>query len=107
MLVTTVKLKGRAEKRREIVQTLGGIMEQVCQRKGFLFGSSYQDMKDRNIFCLINEWETQQDLDDYLESKLFAALMGIRNILQETPEIKILIKDCTYDCEDSDNVQIQ
>ncbi|GAB4336242.1 MAG: hypothetical protein Kow0089_06360 [Desulfobulbaceae bacterium] len=106
MYVTSITMKGRAEKRREIIQTIGGLQEQVRERKGCLHASSYQDMGDNNIFCLVNSWESQEDLDAYLQSRLFSALLGIRSILAETPEIRILVEECAYNCDDESTVQI-
>ena len=88
MIVATVKLKGREDKRLEILQTLRGFTDQVRQCKGCVGVNCYQDLDDQNVFYNVQEWRTRQDLDDHLNSKLFAALLGIKSILAEPPQIE-------------------
>lgn len=92
MIIATVKLKGREDKRLEIMQTLQGIAGQVRQCKGCVGVSCYQDLDDRNVFYTMQEWQTRQDLDDHLNSKLFAALLGIKSILAEPPQIEHMFR---------------
>lgn len=106
MFVSSIKIKGRAEKRIEILQTINGVSEQTRRKRGCLGANSYQDINDENIFYLTEMWQTQEDMDDYLSSKLFAVLLGIKTILVETPEIKILVEDCSYNCDGKDDVQV-
>lgn len=107
MYVSTIKLIGRAEKRQEILLTIEGIQEQVRRSEGCQSALCYQDLQNDNIFCLINEWETQKGLDEYLQSKLFFALLGIKTILIETPEIRIMTEEFTYKCKETEGVQVQ
>ena len=106
MYISSIRMKGRPGKRKEIMQTINGIVDQLRLRKGCLDAASYQDLNDENIFYLVEEWQTQQDMDEYLHSKLFAVLLGIKTILVETPEIKILSEDCSYYCDDKETVQV-
>ncbi len=93
MFISSIKLKGLSNKRKEIIQTLNGISNQVRLKKGCLNAKSYQDIDDEDAFYLVEEWKTQQDMDEYMNSKLFAALLGIKTILAKKPEIKILVED--------------
>ena len=90
MIITTVKLRGREEKRKEILQTISGLTDQVRLLKGCLSVNSYQDINDENIFYHVEEWQTQQELDDYLNSNLFSALLGIKTILVEKPTVDFM-----------------
>jgi quinol monooxygenase YgiN len=90
MIIATVKLRGREEKRREILQTISGLGDQVRMIKGCFDVNSYQDINDQDTFYLVEEWQTQQDLDEYLHSKLFSALLGIRTILVEKPTVEFM-----------------
>lgn len=90
MIITAVKIKGRENKRREIIQTLSCITDQVKQCKGCTGASCYQDINDQDTFYHVQEWMSQQDLDDHLNSKLFSALLGIQSILQETPQVEFM-----------------
>lgn len=92
MIITTVKMRGREDKRLEILQTLRGIAGQVRQCKGCVGVDCYQDIDDKNVFYTMQEWRTRQDLDDHLNSKLFAALLGITSILAEPPQIEHMLR---------------
>lgn len=92
MYISSIRMKGRSDKRKEIIQTLNGISDQVRLKKGCLNVKSYQDIDDKNVFFLVEEWKTQHDMDEYINSTLFSALLGIKTILVEKPEIKILVE---------------
>ncbi|MHB1350412.1 MAG: hypothetical protein C4563_07475 [Desulfobulbus sp.] len=92
MIITTVKLKGREDKRLEIAQTIRGIADQVRQCKGCVGVNCYQDMEDKNVFYNVQEWRSSEELDGLLKSKLFAALLGLETILTEPPQIDHLYR---------------
>ena len=106
MFVSTVKMRGRVENRQEILLTIEGIQKEVGLRGGCQSSLCYQDIQDENIFCLVNAWKTQDDLDRYLQSKIFAALLGIRSILVRAPEVKVLIEEYKYSYEDNERVPV-
>lgn len=106
MYISSVRMRGRADKRKEILQTINGISDQVRLKKGCLSAHSYQDLNDENSFCLIEVWETQLDMEEYLHSKLYAVLLGAKTILLEGPEVKILVEDCSYKCENEEIGQV-
>ncbi len=97
MIISTIRMKGRAGKRKEIQQTINGILDQMKRDTGCLDASNYQDVNDENIFYLVEEWRTKKDMDRYLHSNLFAVLLGIETILADKPEIKILVESSSYD----------
>ncbi len=92
MIFFTVMIKGRAGKRKEILQTIHGVLDQVKKKEGCQGAKSYQDLNDENIFYLVEEWRTLEDMDRYLRSNLFAVLLGIEPILADKPEVKVMIE---------------
>jgi quinol monooxygenase YgiN len=93
MIITTVKLKGLQDKRREILQTINGIADQVRRCEGCAAVNCYQDINDRNVFFYVQEWRTSQDMNDHLNSKLFSALLDIKSILAEPPQIQYMYRN--------------
>lgn len=87
MIISAVKLKGRQDKRREIMQTISGIADQMRQCEGCLGVNCYQDIEDKNVFYYVQEWRTREEMDNHFNSKLFAALLGLKSILAEAPQI--------------------
>ena len=106
MFISSIRMKGRSDKRKEIVQTLNGISDQIRLKKGCLNAKNYQDIDNEDIFYLVEEWETQQDMDDFMKSQLFAALLGIQTILVEKPEINILVEDNFHNNDEIENVRV-
>ncbi len=102
MITAIVKLRGREAKRKEILQTISGLADQVVMIKGCLGVKSYQDIDDRNTFYHVEEWQTQQDLDSHLNSKLFSALLGVGIILVEKPTVEFMTtENVTLDEKDA------
>lgn len=106
MFISSMKMKGRPEKRNEILQTISGISDLIKLNKGCLSADCYQDINNENIYCLVDVWQTQQDLDEYLGSRLFVVLLGIKTLLVEMPEIKLLVEDCIYNCDGKKGNQV-
>jgi len=70
----------------ELSQTIASLslftrMEKGCQRCDF-----YQNVEDENRFFLLEEWDTQEDLKDYLKAEHFKVIRGARNLLLEPHE---------------------
>ncbi len=107
MIISSIRMKGQSGKRKEILQTMNGILARVRRRKGCLDAATYQDVNDKNIFYLVEQWRTRHDMDAYLHSNLFAVLLGVETILSEKPEIKILHEDGSCRCGNKQNARIR
>jgi quinol monooxygenase YgiN len=88
MITATIKLHGRSEKRREILQTIKGLMDQLNKGTNCNQVNLYQDIDDKDIFFLVENWSAEHDLDEYLSSQLFKVLLGVHPILKDPLEIK-------------------
>jgi hypothetical protein len=44
---------------------------------------------NKNHFCLLEEWETRENLDQHIRSCRFGVLLGIKPLLQEPLNIMI------------------
>lgn len=92
MILTTIKIHGRAEKRTEIVQTIRGLSEQLIEREGCLKADLYQDLDDKNIFYLLEVWPTRKHLESHMTSKSQAVLLGLETVLAKSLEIYHAVK---------------
>ena len=79
----------RPEKRKELSQTLVSIVEQVRKESGCLHAGFYQKVENETDFLVIEEWATQKDSDDHLQSDIFTVLMGAGSLMTRPPEIVI------------------
>jgi quinol monooxygenase YgiN len=89
MILTFVKLKALAAKRKELRQTLESIAAQTQTEKGCLESSLFQRAGDESDFLLIGAWESRAALDDHLQSNRFSVLMGAKSLLSRPPEVVI------------------
>ena len=91
MIVTTVRVLVSPENRREFTQTVYALLPFIRRQKGYLGSYLSLDLGDDDAFCLIEEWETQEDLNKYLRSDDFAVLFGAINLLKKTSEIEFRV----------------
>jgi quinol monooxygenase YgiN len=79
----------RPEKRKELTQTLHSIVKQMRKESGCLRAVFYQDADNEEDFLVVEEWATQEDADDHLQSDIFTVLMGAGCLMTRPPEIVI------------------
>jgi len=84
----TIFLKVSATKREEFLQTIASLASDLKLEKGFKKSSTYQDVNNPNIFHLVEEWETNDDLEWYLKSEHFRIMIGTLKVLCEESEIR-------------------
>jgi quinol monooxygenase YgiN len=89
MIIVRITMTARPEKRKEVMQTLLSMIEPTLQEKGCLSYQVFQDIQDKNVFNLIKEWETREDLDLHLRSGRFGVLLGTKILLNEQQNIQI------------------
>jgi quinol monooxygenase YgiN len=77
------------EKQKEIMQTLLSMIEAPGKESGCLNYGIFCDIEDKNVFNLISEWETRQNLDDHIKSYRFSVLLGTKSLLCEPLKIQI------------------
>src|SRR5689334_23541240 len=77
----TTRINVRPEKRIELAQTIGRLLEPAKTVKGCRTIRFYLDAADENSSLLLSEWETESDLERYLRSDDFAILRGAITVL--------------------------
>jgi quinol monooxygenase YgiN len=88
MILVTIKMTVLPAKRKELLQTVRALIQSIRKEKGCIKCSACLDIEDENTFCMIQGWQTQKELDRYLQSDLFDVLLGTKNFLSEPCEIK-------------------
>ncbi len=89
MVIILIKMKVLPVKRRELLQTLSSIVEQVRNENGCLKAVVFTNVEDDNELLILEEWSTQKDTDAHLDSDLFTVLMGAGGLMYKPPEIVI------------------
>ena len=89
MIIIFLRIKARPEKRKELSQTLPSIVGQVRKESGCLHSGFYRNGENEEDFLVVEEWATQKDWDDHLQSDIFTVLMGAGTLMHRPPEIVV------------------
>ena len=89
MIIVRITMNVFLEKRTEVMQTLLSMIEPIENMRGCLSCHVFRDIEEKNVFSLIEEWETREDLDDHIKSDSFSVLLGTKSLLCEPPKIQI------------------
>ena len=89
MIIVRITMNTLVENRTEVMQTLLSMIEPTQNGRGCMSCHVFRDMEDKNVFSLIEEWETREDLDDHIKSDRFSALLGTKSLLSEPQQIEI------------------
>ena len=100
MIEATILMNVVPAKREELRQTLSSMTEDILREEGCTSCKIYQDVNNENIFRLIEEWETQENLDNHIKTEIFSALMGTKSYLVAHPEITIKEASSIAETED-------
>jgi len=71
----------------QAVRTLYGDGDEE-KEKGLKKTTLYQEMKEPTGFRLIAEWESQKDMERYLQAENFRVLLGALEVLCQESEIR-------------------
>ncbi|OGW30344.1 MAG: hypothetical protein A2X59_07115 [Nitrospirae bacterium GWC2_42_7] len=78
----------RPEKRKALLETMRGMLEPARVEKGCLNYRLYEDIENRNIFILLEEWETQEDLEKHIRTDNQRRMLALMDLLSEQPELR-------------------
>ncbi len=87
MILLIIRMKVLSEKRMELSQTVASLIVSIRTRKGCERCDFCQSMEDENELSLLGEWDTPENLEDYLESEGFKILHGAANLLEKPYDI--------------------
>lgn len=92
MVVVILRVLVPPENRRELMQTIRSLHSQISGQSGCLASHFYLEVGNEAAVCLIEEWESQTDLENHIRSNVFAVLIGAVNLLSgpAAMEFKVL-----------------
>jgi quinol monooxygenase YgiN len=89
VIIVRITMNAIPEKQKEVMQTLLSMIKSTGKDRGCLSHHVFRDIEDENVFSLIDEWETREDLDQHIKSAIFSVLLGTKSLLCEPPNIQI------------------
>lgn len=85
-ILVTLRMKIRPESRRDLLETMRGMLEPARVERGCLSYRLYEDVENRNAFVLLEEWATQEDLERHISKDNQRLLLVLMDLLSEQPE---------------------
>jgi len=89
MIVVRIILDVIADKQLELTQTLLSLIDPVGREIGCSSYSVFCDIHDRNRFCLMEEWDSRENLNQHLKSDRFGVLLGTKTLLRKPLNVGI------------------
>lgn len=87
-ILVTLRMVVRPGRRSDLLKTMRGMLEPVRVERGCLSYRFYEDVEDRNALVLLEEWETQRDLENHLRTDNQRRLLALLDLLIEQPEFR-------------------
>jgi quinol monooxygenase YgiN len=87
MILVIMRMKVFSAKRMELTQTIASLTGSIRTEKGCERCDFCQSMEDENELCLLEEWDTLENLKSHLKSERFKVLRGAMNLLKEPYEM--------------------
>lgn len=79
--MNTTRITLQPEKRTEFCQTMGRLLDPIKSARGCRKVDFYIDATDENSTLVVSEWDSESDLNNYLQSNAFAILRGAITVL--------------------------
>jgi len=87
MILVIMRMKVPSKKRSELSQAIVSLTGTIRAKKGCRSCDFCQSLQNENELCLIEEWDTLEDLNSHLDSEHFKVLRGAMNLLKEPYEM--------------------
>jgi quinol monooxygenase YgiN len=91
-------LKGKPEKRDELLAVLRGFVEPTRAEAGSVEYHLHVSDTDPNLFVFYENWRTRKDLDEHLELPLLQTFFARRmDLLEREIDLQYMTMDSPYD----------
>jgi len=87
MVISTLRIVTAPRSRSEVVRTLAAQLGPTRVQPGCLRCDLYRDVEDQGAITLVEEWESQSELDCRLRSDDYRAVLAAVEMAQEQPVI--------------------
>ena len=89
MIVVQITMRVFPEKQLEFTQTILSMIEPTEKEKGCARFIVCCDIRDKNQFRLLEEWDNRDNLNRHLKSHRFGVLLGAKSLLCQPIQINI------------------
>ena len=88
MILVTLKMIVHPKRRSDILEAMRGMLEPARVERGCLSYCLYEDVENRNVFVLLEEWATQADLERHIRTENVQRLLALMDLLSVQPELQ-------------------
>ena len=88
MVTATFRVVVYPERRDDVLKTLRPLIGPTEVQPGCISCRIHQDVDNANILTLVEEWETQADLDKHIASDDFRRVLAVLDLSIKPPEIR-------------------
>lgn len=88
MILATLKMIVKPEKRSDLLKTMMGMLEPARVERGCLSYRLYEDVGNRNAFLLLEEWATREDVERHISKESQRRILTLMDLLSEEPVLK-------------------
>ena len=87
MIISTLRIVTAAQSQARVVRTLGAQLGLLRVQPGCVRCDLYRDVEDQGAITLVEEWESQDDLNLRLRSEDYRSVLAAIELSQEQPMI--------------------
>ena len=100
MIIATLRIVTSPENHQEILQTLRSVLGPTQVQPGCISCRLYDnDVEDENALFLLEEWKTQEDLEQHLRSDDYRRILAAMELASQAPEITFNVVSHTQGME--------
>ena len=99
MVIVSLKITVAPDMRRDALKTVRPIIGPTRVKPGCISIACYQDPDDPDTLVLLEEWETQSDLEAHIRSDEYRYTLALMDLSTKFPEIKVNIVSKTEGLE--------
>jgi quinol monooxygenase YgiN len=104
VILVTLKMTVHPKRRRDLLETMRGMLEPARVERGCLSYHLYEDVENRNVFVMVEEWATQEDIERHIRTDNQRRLLALMDLLSEQPEFRFNTVSHTAGIELIENV---
>ena len=99
MVLVHMRITASTRQRREILKTLRALAASTAARRGCASVRVLQEVDNHNSFLWIEQWDSEADLERYMRSDEYRALLAVIDMSMRQPDIRFFTVDRTAGME--------
>ena len=89
MVIMSLRIKVSPMKRAEIVKLIRPLIGPNEAKSGCLLFRLYSETDDDDAILLLQEWQSQEDLDQFIRSQDFKRVLATMDLANQAPEFSV------------------